>query len=192
MKRRGKKRFGNLAFFVPVVLLVAVILFGLYQNLGSGNGTLVVEAQSSYGSSSHFISALATVSGATKQTPFSLSVKPGPYTVTYGDLQWYWSPPPKTVTVLGGTSAYAVGVYVPIPVIVGVNGPGFNVTQVNAKSGITPLVWIDTTVRAVQLKSSMFNVMLSPGQNYTRVFTVSEKLIVTIPDTGATMTVNVA
>jgi hypothetical protein len=192
LKRSRKKRFGNFVFFLPIILLVAIVLFGFYQNTENATGVLSVEAQSSYGSSSHFISSITTVSGATKQTPYDLTLKPGPYTVTYGALQWYQTPPPKTVTVLGGTTAYAVGVYVPIRVKIDANGAGFNATQVTAKSGVTPVVWTDTGNSAVQLKSTVFNIVLTPGQNYTRVFDSPDELIVSLIGTTATMTVNVA
>ena len=191
-KKRGqKRRFGSLVFFIPVIILIALVLFGLYQNAENSSGVLVVEAQSQYGSSSHFISATATVSGVVHKTPFNLTVSPGSHTVTYNALEWYRSPPPKTVTVIGGGTAYSVGVYVPTQVIVGVDQAGFNSTKVTSKGGITPVVWVNTGTLAVQLESTAFSVVLSQGQNYTRVFTGSGSLVVSLQGTNSSMTLNV-
>ncbi len=173
MKRQRKRRFGRLVFFLPAILLLAVIAYAFLTSGIGGNGTLVVQAQSSYGSVTRYIAATATVNGVSGKTPFDLALTPSMYTVTFGQLEGYTTPQPRTTPVLGGKTTFAVGVYIPIPEITGVAAGGFNMTQARGLHGITPFVWINQATEAIQLKSSAFNTVVPPGQNFTYIFSAT-------------------
>lgn len=192
MKRSRNKRLGRLAFFLPTMVLVGAVVYALLFSGVTADGTLVVQAQSSYGLSSKYISATATVGSRTATTPYDLSLSQGTYSVTFLQLKGYHTPPPRSVAVIGGQTSYAVGVYTPILDIIGVNPGGFNVTKADGIHDVTPYVWVNTGSESVQIKSSVFNVVISPGENYTRIFQSAGAYTVAMVGTNATQIVDVS
>ncbi len=191
-KSAKSRRAGLLLFAIPVAVVVVLVSFGFFSAAMTSSGTLVVEAEVSNGTSGGFISATATVAGIAATTPFNRALPPSIYTVTYSAIRWYDTPTAESVTVLGGKTAYSIGVYVPTPVYVLINQEGANITKVSAEHGVTPVIWINGGTSSVQLQCSLFSAVLPPGGNYTSVFSnrgaVSVKLL---PGLG-TVTVSIS
>jgi hypothetical protein len=174
MVKRGKRarRWGRLAFFLPVIAVLAIVAFALLSNQGGQAGTLIVEAQSS---SRYYpavmLSATATVSSSKGTTPFNVSLTAGQHQVTYSSITGYYTPSPRTVTVEGGKTGYSIGVYDPIPKMISITPSGFNQTTISALHGITPVFWVNRsgTYQILQLQP-VGKVELQAGQNFTYVF----------------------
>ena len=191
VRKQGSRRLGRTLFVIPVLLVIGIVAFGLVSAWLNSTGTLVVEAQSSYGGVTSPLLAVATVSTTTGHTPYNVTLNPGSFTVTYSQLEWYHTPPPTAVVVLGGKTAYSIGIYTPIASVISVTSVGFNSSRSTAKHGVTPVVWIDASTKAVQIESGSFNAVIAPGQNYTRIFQAASNMTVTLLGTGSKMTVNV-
>lgn len=194
MKRsKGKRKHGRLVFMLPILVIVVITLAGLYASAQANRpGTLRVEAVSAFGTSTKSILATATISSHTVKTPYNLSIAPGDYTVTFGQLEGYTTPSPKVVAVYSEKTSFAVGSYVPIPVYIGVSQTGFNLSRPVGIHDVTPFVWVDTGSQAVQLRSSVFNVVISPGQTYTHTFTDAGSYTVVVLGTSEVETLSVS
>ncbi len=169
-RRSGK--FGAFLFFAPMVVLLLIVVIGFISYESSVTGTLVVEAVSS-GRYSPAVSlhATATVGTITYLTPFNLTLSSGVHTILFGSLNWYLAPHSKSVTVLGGKTAYAVGTYLPVVRVVTFTQAGFNSTSITALHGVTPVVWINKGASGMTLVVAQnTRVYLLPSQNYTTVF----------------------
>lgn len=177
---------------IPVVAVTALVLLGIFSYVPNTTGALIVEAQSAYGGSSHSIASQAAVLGVTRPTPFTLTVSPGSYSVSYLGLAWYYTPSPKSVIVIGGGTAYAVGTYTPILDFISVYSSSFNCSIVKAEHSVTPVVWIDRSTQAVQLSSPSFGAVVAPNQNFTKVFSTPGNFTVELFGSGTTMQVVVA
>jgi len=170
--RRKGGRIGTLLFFIPIILIMAVVVYAIISATGSPNGTLVVEAQSS-GQYSHVVSLAVTVSvnGQKVTTPATLTLSQGTYTVTFSGLPWYVTPPPRAVLVPATKTTYAVGTYDPIEEFVSVSGGSFNRTSLSVLHGVTPVVWINPSgIDQVIYSPPMGKVDIPPMQNFTYVF----------------------
>ncbi len=190
--RRRSAWVGRAYFIAPVaVILIALIVLSFYSSEATAPGTLVVEAQVTVGSATRFASVQAEVTGVAKITPFNVTVSPGTYTVTYSPVKWYSAPPPKSVTVAGGKTAYSVGVYIPTPVDVTISQLGPNATSISAEHGVTPVTWFNTTGQTIKLTSSAFTASILPRGNYTAILSSPGDLTVTILPSGETMSLNV-
>lgn len=189
--KRGKKGKSSLPFFIPVVAIFALLLFGYFSTLPDRSGTLTVDAINSYGGSTHALSVQATVDGITKDTPFNVTLTPGYYTVSFQNNSLFYPTPSKSVGVIGGETVYAVGVYRPIPTVVLVTQTGFNSTAITITRGITPVVWENRGNQSVQIVSDLFNQVMTPGSNYTRIFSSAGTYRVTLLGTAGAMTVAV-
>jgi hypothetical protein len=170
-KKRGK-RFGALAFFIPIVLIVAVIAYAIISGTASPMGTLVVKAQSSSRYYSPVgLNASVTVGTRSGVTPLTLSLAAGVYTVTFSSLPWYSTPSAREITVLGGQSSYAVGVYDPLVRVVSIDQNRFNNTSLSAMHGVTPIVFVNHMSSSVVLESDLTgNIPIRSSQNFTYVF----------------------
>jgi hypothetical protein len=136
-----------------------IVVIGLVSNEASTTGVLVVEALSSGKYSPAVpLQVSATVGTVTHLTPFNITVGAGERTVVFGTLSWYLTPAPRSVVVVGGKTAYAVGIYLPIVRVITFNRDGFNSTAVTALHGVTPVI------------APNARVYLQPSQNYTMVF----------------------
>jgi len=164
-----KDRFGRFLFFIPVVIILAVVAFALWSTLAQTNGLLVVRAQESDTASTP-LHATAAVDGMTLTTPFNLSLSKGSYEVNFQTLAWYTPPPPRTVALQAGGTAYAVGVYTPIVRRIAISGTAFNETSTTALHGVTPVVWINEGPPLVLDIQGLNPVSLQTGQNYTHIF----------------------
>ena len=151
-----------------IILLVIVAFFFAAPQ----SGTLAVEAVSSGRYYSPVQLAVTARVGQTSQTtPFNLTLSQGEYTVTYGNLSWYITPPPRSVDLIGGKLAYALGTYVPVVVAISLTQNGFNTTSVTTKHGVTPVVWVNIgNTPEILLLGSVGRISLDPSQNYTHVF----------------------
>jgi hypothetical protein len=172
MKAKKGRRFGTLAFFVPIVLIVAVIAYAIISGTASPTGTLVVTAQSS---SRYYtpigLNASVTVGTRGGVTPLTLSIAAGTYTVTYSSLPWFSTPPARVIDVLGGKSSYAVGVYDPLVEAVSIDQNHFNDTRLSAMHGVTPVVFVNHMSDSVVVESDLVgNVPIPSSQNFTVVF----------------------
>jgi hypothetical protein len=170
--RKKKRRFGSIVFFAPAILILAVIAYAIGSGTGSPDGSLTVTAQSSdryYPSVS--LTVAVSVSAYSGTTPFALTLLQGPYTVTFGNLQWYNTPTPRVLTIYPGRSSYAVGVYNPKVDFVAISSDQFNVTGISAKQSVTPVVWINKMSTPALIYSSITGtVRILPTQNYTYIF----------------------
>jgi len=188
LKNRKKGgRIGTLLFFIPVILIMAVVVYAIVSATGSQNGTLVVEAQSS-GQSSHVISLAVAVSvnGQKVTTPATLTLSQGTYTVTFSGIPWYVTPPTRVVLVPAAKTSYAVGTYDPIEEFVSVNGGSFNRTSLSVLHGVTPVVWINpSSTDQVIYSPPMGKVDIPPMQNFTYVFPQKGTFVVYFPAGGS-------
>ena len=175
MKSGRARRFskaGHLLFFAPIAAIAFLVVFGLLGAASTRDGTLVVEAVSSgrYAPSVP-LHISATVEGKSADTPFNATLPQGYYTVTFGSAAWYLTPPPRSVSLRGGGTAYAVGTFDPVLKIVEITQTGFNSTSVSALHGVTPVVWINKGGSGVTLEIAPdTRIYLQPSQNYTTVF----------------------
>ncbi len=191
-KQGQNRKIGNFIFFLPMIVLLGIIVLGFLTACINSDGVLVVQAQSEYGRTMRYIQASATVDGSAGKTPFNLTLKSSTYTVTFAQIPGYRTPLPLTVPVIGGQANFALGVYKPIPEVIEVSPSGFNASEPKGIHAVTPFVWINTGSEAVQLQSNAFNVVISPSQNYTRVFETPGTYTIFILGTDASQTVLVS
>lgn len=118
------------------------------------------------------LSVQATVEGISRTTPFTLTLSPGTYTVSFSPLPWYRVLNPQlTISLPAGTTAYATGLYEPVPVVIAVKEGAFNVTKVRALHGVTPVIWVNQGANYTVLHIQPYGrVVLYPGQNFTWVY----------------------
>lgn len=170
--QKRRHRLGTLLFFIPVLLVLALVAYAIIDTSGLRNGTLVVKAQTStryY--PAEYLNVSVSVAGRSGITPFTLSLPQGTYIVSFPAQRWFSSPPSRTVNVTGGGTSYVVGVYDPIPVLVSVSQSGFNVTSVTVLHKATPLTWVNPSPSYEVLTSSLTGrIIVAPLQNYTYVF----------------------
>jgi hypothetical protein len=181
--RRKRRRTGILLFLIP---LFVVALAVTYQEIAANlyqTGTLVVRAQSSdryYHSVGLNVS--ASVGARSGITPFNLSLTQGTYTVSYEASQWYHSPQPRSVGVIGGKTSYAIGVYDPIVEAVAISQDRFNTTQLTVMHGATPVVWLNQMGGYAVIESGPTGrVIIPPSQNFTFVFPAAGSFAVSMP-----------
>ena len=173
MQRNKPRKAGKLIFFIPVAAVILLVLFGLVSYVADESGTLVVEAVSStrYSAAKLELRVPFSVGTTAGATPYNLSLPIGSYTVTYGAVQWFYTPAPRTVSVAGGKTVYAIAVYDPVQEGVTITQNGFNDTRVGALHAVTPVVWINhTNATVVLVLGSIGNIPIAPSLNYTHVF----------------------
>ena len=170
---RRHKRIGQLLFFIPVIAITLFFVFGLLSTVyAPRDGIVVVEAVSSgrYAPSVP-LQVSVTMGGKSGETPFNVTLPAGTYTVVYGSKQWFFTPDARSVDLVGGTTAYAIGTYRPIVTSIGITQGGFNSTAVKALHGITPVVWINLGTRVVELQIQGVGIFrIQPSSNFTHVF----------------------
>ncbi|MDG6909831.1 MAG: hypothetical protein JRN08_05635 [Nitrososphaerota archaeon] len=185
---RKSRRKGTLAFLIPMVIFVVIVIFGIAYAFGPQQGTIVIRAV--YGTEELHVT--ATLNGQQVQTPYNATVTQGYYNVVFPPLQWYVAPPAHALTLGAGKTAYAVGVYTAAKVAVGVTPGGFNQTAVGALHGVTPVAWVNTgTQEVVVVVSGVGSVDLVPGQAHSVVFAAAGVYGFHILDTSITGTVTV-
>jgi len=169
---RKKRRFGTLLFFIPIVIIGGVIIYGFVQIEFFSSGTLAVSALS-YGKYSPQapLHVKATVNGVTTTTPFNMTLRQGPYTVTFASLQWYKPALPLTRQVRSGGTTFAIGVYVPALAPIAVSPTSFNATSVQVEHGVTPVAWMNTSDQNVLIQGGEpLQILIPPHMNFTEVF----------------------
>ena len=184
MKRR-KPPLRRLTFFAPTILLAAVVLYALLGGVPT-SGTLEVRAETS-GSyyASFYLFPVATVGNTAMRAPFNLTLAQGTYNVIFAPVNGFVTPSGKTVTVLPGKVAYAIGVYQPVVRAVQMTASGFNATSVSALHGVTPVVWVNHGANYLVLElDSVGPVVVYPNANYTHVFSASGTFAYSIFDTN--------
>lgn len=191
-RRKTSKTVGRILFAVPVVVVIALVIFGLISAISTHSGTLTVEAVSSgrYSSPTQ-LKVHATVGSTTEATPFNLTLPQGQYSVSFGNVSWFKTPDNSSVGLVGGKTAYVIGTYVPIVKAIALTSEGFNTTTVTAKHGVTPVVWINegNSVEVLEV-SGVGRIPLNPTQNYTRVFASQGTVEYSILNTNYTGTVS--
>lgn len=170
--RQKKVRFGSLAFFIPIILVAALIVWAVLSSTLTQSGTLDVQAFSSgryYPTSPLKVN--VTINGNAGQTPFNETLLQGPYTVVYSGLPGYHVPIPKTIVVHSGSTTFATGIYDPVLVGVAIGASGYNSSKVTVLHAVTPLVWVNTESQIVTIHGGpLVNaVSIRPGENYTMV-----------------------
>jgi hypothetical protein len=157
---------------VPIVIVGAAVFYALVTSVGPGTGTLVVNAYLENGSGgTSEIRVQATVDGNSVLTPYNATMTQGPYTVTFPQVKWYVTPPEHSLVLESGKTAYAVGIYTPIKVVIGVSQQGFNDTEAAALHSVTPVEWVNTGTTSVTLSvGGVGDFALAPGQGFTWVF----------------------
>ena len=174
--RHRHERLGKLIFLIPVIVLVALVVYGFF--LVTAPGTLKVEAiaQDKYVAGQAVpIQVSVTVAGPsgteTGTTNASFSLDSGTYTVTYVSAAGYTAPLPVTIGVPHGQTVFALGTYQAIAKVVSIGQSGFNATKVAAVHGVTPVIWINTSGLdlSVSIQNDGYH-PLEPGQNFTQIF----------------------
>jgi hypothetical protein len=161
-----------LLFFIPIVLVLALVAYAIFDTTTFRNGTLVVNAETSNRYYSvRYLNVSVSVSGKPGITPLTLSLSQGTYTVSFASQQWFRSPQSRTVVLGAGQTSYVVGVYDPNPVLIAINQGAFNASKVAVMHGFTPLILINPTPD-YQVVSSSFTgrIFIAPFQNYTYIF----------------------
>ncbi len=177
VSRKRRKLLGNLLFVLPLIVIIAISTYAFFEVSQPGTLKIITYAQDKYvgpGQPTQ-IGAPVTlyVNSNPRQytSPATLSLKQGDYTVTFGQLNWYFTPSSRDVSVQPGQTVYADGVYQVIPRIVQCSQTGFNSTEVSAMHGVTPVIWTNPTSDPIVLVGQPFNrVVLNAGQNFTLVF----------------------
>ena len=186
--RRQRRPRTKYLFFLPIAILTTIVAYGYYAS--SQPGTLVVEASDA--SSQNDLSVPASVNGMLVTAPSTLALPQGIYTVTFGQLQWYQTPSPKTVSLPAGRTVYALGEYIPTPEIIRISSAGFDIARISAKGGLTPVVWVNTSTQFAVLLGDQFNrVIINPNQNFTYVYQSSGHFQYSIWQTSFTGSVDV-
>jgi hypothetical protein len=170
-RKRGD-RYGTLVFLIPVVLIVALVAYAVFDATLSQDGTLVVRAQTSakfY--PAEYLNVTVSVAGRSGTTPFTVSLPQGTYTVTFPSQRWFDTPASRTINVTARGDSFAVGIYDPIPVTVSVNQTKFNTTAISVLHKVTPVIWVNPTNDYSVISSSLTGpIVIAPMQNYTYVF----------------------
>jgi len=171
---KGRKRgvrFGTLVFLIPVVIVVGLAAYAVYDATLSQDGTLTVRAQTSatyY--PAEYLNVAVSLAGKTETTPFNITLPQGTYTVTFPSQRWFISPASRTVNVTRGNS-FVVGVYDPIPVTISVNQTRFNATAISVLHKVTPVIWVNPTNEYDVISSNLTGrIIIAPMQDYTYVF----------------------
>ena len=192
MRRTNRsRRVGRLLFFIPVIVVLAIVFLAFVSYLTVQTGTLVIRAQSSgrY-STSIALHPQVSIGSTTKVAPFNLTLPQSQYTVIFGPLAWYTTPAPRTMVLPLGKTAYAVGVYSPITRGIAVSQNGFNSSTVTALHGVTPVVWINAGTVPVTIEvSNVGSMILNPSENFTAIFSSSGAFSFDIPGSGLSGTV---
>ena len=172
--QRRRNRLANIAFFLPVVVIIGLVVFGYFYATRPGTLDVAAWAQNKYLSEpeqSTPIHVSAMVGSTSGTTPFSLSLPAGQYEVTYPAIPWYYTPSSNEVAVTNGRTVYSTGAYDVIVKIIALSSAGFNATTVSALHGVTPVIWINTSGSNLELEvSGQGNYILSPDQNFTAIF----------------------
>lgn len=168
--RTRRSRLSTFIFLLPIIVIVAAAAYQILSYSSTQKGVLKVYAIDTR--NDNLTGVGASINGVSVQLPYTGVLAQGDYTVTYSSVNWFITPSPKHVTVLGGKTAYAIGVYVPRPVNVAVTKDGFNVTSVTVLHTVTPLVIINTQPSYAVLTGlpGRGNVVLSSGQSFTTNF----------------------
>lgn len=185
------RRLGRLAFFIPTIVILILVVVAFVTVLSVQSGTLVVYAESSgrY-APSVALRPTVTVGSVTRISPFNLTLSQGEYTVTYGPLEWYATPSARSIFVSNGRTQFAAGVYSPIIRTIAITQSGFNMTAVTAMHGVTPVVWLNEGGSSVVLEiHSLRYVTLNPSQNFTFVFPSGGTFSFDVPNTSFNGTV---
>jgi hypothetical protein len=173
-RKKRDERLGKLAFFIPLIVIISLVVYGYFQV--NAPGTIKVEAlafdkYAPVGDQNTTLSVTANVDGTTETTPFSVSVSAGTYDVTFGSNQWYVTATPHTVTLGGHQTAFAVGTYNVVAKVITLTQAGFNATSVSALHGVTPVIWINDLNKTVSIGVLPYgNQVLEPGQNFTAIY----------------------
>jgi plastocyanin len=191
--KRGKKhsRLGGLVFFIPTVIILGIVAFGVFSYISTRSGTLEVEAMSSarYEPSVQ-LHPLVTVNGMSTKSPFNVTLPEGEYTVVFGNMSWYTTPASRSVVVSGGETQFAVGVYDPVVRVISMSSVGFNSTSVTAEHGLTPVIWVNVGENAFTLNiQGLARISLNPGENYTTIFSTQGTFSYSILNSGYNGTV---
>jgi hypothetical protein len=175
LRKKNSKRIGRLLFFIPVIAVLALVILGLISVVLNQDGILVV---ATYTSDKYYseipLHVPVTVAGRVVTSPFNLTLLQGSYSVVYPSVKWFVTPQAKTVGLSAGKTIYAIGVYVPVVMVVSISVNGFNASSIKAMHQITPVTWVNDQSTSVVLDvSSIGRVSLHPSQNFTTVFASS-------------------
>ena len=193
-RKRGSRRVGRVIFFIPVIAVIVLVAFGLLTYISDQSGTLVVETFSSgrY-SPSYTLHPTVTVGSVIRTSPFNVSLSPGTYTVTYGSVQWYVTPSPRSVTLAGGGTQFANAFYDPVVRHLAITSGGFDTRLVTALHEVTPVSWVNEGSDTVVLDIRGINqVTIFPSRNFTMVFSSPGIFTFEIPNTDYNGTVQVS
>ena len=172
LQRKRRRRIGTLLFLVPILLLFAFVAYAIIEGEIAYDGTLAIRAQtSSRYYPAEYLNVSAGISGESGITPFSLTLAPGTYTVSFSGARGFFTPADRSVAVIAGLTSYAVGVYNPIPVLVSIGQDKFNTTSATVLDRVTPLIWINPTSQSEVVTSGLTGqILIPPMQNSTYVF----------------------
>jgi hypothetical protein len=170
--RKRSDRFGTLLFVIPVVLVVALAAYAVFNATLSQDGVLIVRAQTSSNYyPAEYLNVAVSVAGKSGTTPFNITLPQGTYTVTFPSQRWFTPPASRTINVTARGDSFVVGVYDPIPVTISVNETKFNTTAISVLHKVTPVIWVNPTPQYDVISSTLTGrIIIAPMQNYTYVF----------------------
>lgn len=184
-KKKRNSRLQNLAFFIPIILVIIFVVFAVASNFLNQDGTIVIRAASSgryYPTA--FLQAPFSVAGTSGVTPDNISLVHGSYTVIFGKLTWYRTPAPMTFYLAGGRTYFATGIYAPVLGVFAISSQSINASSVSALHGITPIVWLNRSGSAITIEfHGGGRAQIAPGGNFTFVYqTPGEYQFTTVPN----------
>ena len=193
--RKSRRRFGTMLFFIPIVLILLLVVYGVLSSHYLGSGTLIVSAQTSdryYQPLGLNVTAQVGTSH-TGATPLHLQLATGTYLVQFSQVPWFYTPLERSINMVPGQTEYAVGVYDPIVRIVVVSNNEFNSSRMTAEHSITPVIFVNQMKSYVLIQSGPIGrVNIPPSGNFTYVFTTPGTYPVYLVDGTAAVTVSVS
>lgn len=175
MNRSGRRRrahHANFVFWIPVIVVIVLTVVALATQVSNQNGTIAIRALTS-GRYSAQVSLRApyAVGTTTGFTPSNLTMARGAYTIVFGGVAWFKTPPADNIFLPGGKTYYATGFYDPILKVFEITNEGINATSVTALHGVTPVIWLNHSTADVILEfQDGSRADIHPSQNFTRVF----------------------
>jgi len=140
----------------------------------NSSATVIVVAQTpnNYYYPPKELNATVDFDGKIRTMPMTIQLGDGTYPAVYQPLEWYSTPPPQNITVFYlSQSSYLVVTYTPIPVVFALTAQGLNSTTAQAKSGVTPVMWLNESNSTATLTATGIGPQpIAPGGNYTTVF----------------------
>lgn len=190
---KAERAIAVIAVVVVVAIFTSWYLAATLTFNSSATVIIVAQTPDRYYYPPRELNATVDFDGGIRTMPLTIQLGDGTYLAVFQPLEWYATPPPRNVTVFYlSQSSYVTVVYTPIPAVIALSRSGLNATSVHAKSGVTPVVWLNQSNSTITLTAEgIGSRSLAPGGNYTTVFS-SPGIIPFQMSGGASGTVDVS